>query len=504
MTSPFPEYTRYDALGLAELIKTREVQAREVLDSAIERIERLNPKLGAVNTPLFELAREQLEHLDSNSPFAGVPTLLKDIQHHLKGTTMSEGSKAYVNRISPEDSYLAQAFKQQGMIICGKSSTPEFALKGITEPKAFPPSRNPWHPEHSPGGSSGGAASAIASGMVPIASASDGGGSIRIPAAYCGLVGLKPSRARVSSGPAFADLWAGYSSSLVLSKSVRDTAAALDFLAGAKSGDPYGVIESNAPKHSYASDSTLPCRKLNIAFNTESPLGSEVDKDAVKAVTETVKLLESMGHTCIEAKPDIDGTAVADGFFTIYYAFMSAKLQSIQKEFGKAKARELTELDTQVLACIGNAMNAGQFVAIRDSWNEITRSMGGFLQRYDLYLTPTTAQKPWEIGGMKLGAIEEVAARFITRFDLGKILIASGMVKRHASKALARTPFTQLANMTGLPAISLPVFHSEDGFPMGSQFVAPAGDELTLLQLANELEQAVNWQARLYKLQMSF
>jgi amidase len=500
MSQQFSEYSSYDAVGLAELIKTGNISSQEVLEAAILQIETHNPTLKAVNFSLFDKARANLEKVDSSLPFAGVPTLLKDIQHHLKGTPLSEGSRAFTTRVSDHDSFLAQAFKQQGFIICGKSSTPEFALKGITEPLAFGPTRNPWNPNHSPGGSSGGAASAVASRMVPIASASDGGGSIRIPAAYCGLVGLKPSRARVSSGPAFADLWAGFSSSLVVSRTLRDSAAALDFLSGAQSGDPYGVIESNKPKESYLADSKLPCRKLKIAFCTDSPLGSEVDADAIKAIQETVELLEANGHICEQAKPKIDGQQVAEGFFTIYYAYMSAKVQSVINEHGKKRARDLLELDTQVLACIGNAINAGEFVAKRDEWNKITRTMANFLDvkngGYDLYLTPTAAQKPWEIGGMGLGTIEEAAAKLITRFDLGKVLIASGIVKKHASNALARTPFTQLANMTGLPGISVPVFHSDEDLPFGSQFVAPAGDELTLLQLANELEQQVNWQER--------
>lgn len=496
MSLSFEEYRQFDALGLAETIRKGELSAEEVLSVAIENIKRLNPKLGAVNLPLFDQAWQQLKEQDSSRPFYGVPTLLKDIQHHMKGTPLSEGSKAYKSRISEHDSFLTQSFRQQGFVICGKSNTPEFALKGITEPDAFPPSRNPWQPEHSPGGSSGGAATAVASGMVAIASASDGGGSIRIPAAYCGLVGLKPSRARVSGGPAFADLWAGFSSSLVVSRSVRDSAAALDFLSGSKPGDPYGVIEGNKPEISYLVDSQKPCRKLKIAVNTESPLGSPVDPDAIRAIEETVKILEANGHVCEQAKPPIDGEQVADGFFHIYYAYMSAKMQSIIAQYGAKRAREIVELDTQVLACIGNAINSGQFVAKRDEWNGITRSMASFMNNYDLYLTPTAAQKPYQVGEMKLSAFEEKAARVISRFDLGSVLIASGMVKKNAGKALARTPFTQLANMTGLPAISLPIYHSEDGFPMGSQFVAPAGDELTLLQLANELEQNVNWKNR--------
>jgi len=233
---------------------------------------------------------------------------------------------------------------------------------------------------------------------------------------------------------------------------------------------------------------------------TKSPLGSTVDPDAVIAIQETVKLLEANGHICEEAKPKINGQDVAEGFFTIYYAYMSAKVQSVINEHGKQGARELLELDTQVLACIGNAISSGEFVAKRDEWNIITREMAKFLDvhsaGYDLYLTPTAAQKPWDIGGMKLGTIEEIAAKVITRFDLGKVLIASGIVKKHANTALARTPFTQLANMTGLPAISLPVSPSADGFPMGSHFVAPAGDELPFFPLANELEQQVNWQNR--------
>lgn len=500
MSKVFSEYIEFDAIGLAKVIKSGEVSSKEVLEAAIHQIEKHNPSLGAVNLNLFEKAHDNLQQLDHSLPFAGVPILLKDIQHHLKGTPLSEGSNAYKKRVSDHDSFVSESFKQQGFVICGKTNTPEFALKAVTEPAAFGPTRNPWNTQHSPGGSSGGSASAVAARMVPIASASDGGGSIRIPAAYCGLVGLKPSRARVSSGPAFADLWAGFSSSLVVSRTLRDSAAALDFLSGAKLGDPYGVIESHKPNISFLEDSQLAPRQLKIAVNWESPLGSEVDADAIKAIQETVKLLEANGHICEEAKPNIKGQDVAEGFFTIYYAYMSAKVQSVINEQGKQRARELLELDTQVLACIGNAIRSGEFVSRRDEWNTITREMARFLDvnsaGYDLYLSPTAAQKPWEIGSMRLGAIEELAAKIITKFDLGKVLIASGIVKKHANTALARTPFTQLANMTGFPAISLPVFQSYDGFPMGSQFVAPAGDELTLLQLANQLEQQVNWQKR--------
>ena len=496
MTTPLAEYQELDAIGLSELIKNKQVSPEEVLATAIYHIERLNPQINAVNLPLFDYAKNSLKELDLNSPFAGVPLLLKDIQQHLKGTPLSEGSKAYVDRISDHDSFVSQGFKKQGFIICGKTSTPEFALKGVTEPIAFGATRNPWNLQHSPGGSSGGSAAAVAARMVPIASASDGGGSIRIPASYCGLVGLKPARARVSSGPAFADLWAGYSSALVVSRTVRDSAATLDFLSGSKPGDPYGVINSRVPRESYLNDSKLPLRKLKIAFTYASPLGSEVDEDAKNAVLETVKLLQANGHICEPAEPNVSGQQVAEGFLMIYYAYMSSKMQSIIKEFGTKQARDLLELDTRVLACIGNAINAGTFVGKRDEWNGITREMARFFETYDLYLTPTTAQKPFQIGAMGLSTVETLAARIVSRFDLGKVLIASGMVKKNAAKALARTPFTQLANLSGLPAISLPVFISKDGFPMGSQFVAPAGDELTLLQIAHELEQQVQWQHR--------
>ncbi len=500
MPQQFSEYPNYDALGLAQLIKDGEVSAKEVLEEAIGRIEKFNPTLNAVNYPLFEQARENVNSIDPNLPFAGVPTLLKDISHHLKDTPLSEGSKLYVNRVSTQDSHVAESFKQQGFVICGKSSTPEFALKGITEPEAFGPTRNPWNTNHSSGGSSGGASSAVAARLVPLASASDGGGSIRIPAGYTGLVGLKPSRARVSAGPQAADLWEGFSSSLVLSRTVRDSAASLDFMAGAKPGDPYSVIDSNRPSESYLADSQKAPKQLKIAYSTHSPLGSEVDPDAVQAVMKTVKLLEAAGHICEEAQPNVDGHQVAESFLTIYYAFMSAKMQKIVKEFGKDKAREMIELDTQVLACIGNAINSGTFIARREDWNIINREMARFLDssqgNYDLYLIPTAAQKPFAVGEMAMSDFERIAAKVITRFDLGKVLIASGMVKKNAGKALARTPFTQLANLSGLPAISLPVFISEDGFPLGSQLVAPAGDELTLLQVAQQLEEQVKWQDR--------
>ena len=498
MSIPFPEYEQYDALGLAGLIKNNEISPIELLEAAQYRIETINPKINAVHMPYFDQAREQIlslptpqEKTQYKAPFLGVPFLIKDILHHVKGWPLTQGVGCTKHILSTEDSFFVEKCRQAGLVFLGRTNIPEFGLKGHCDNKFFGPTRNPWNLERTPGGSSGGSAAAVASGMVPMASANDGGGSIRIPASFCGLFGLKPSRGRTSCGPHYSEGWDGMVSDHVLTRTVRDSAAMLDVLSGPMPGDPYLLPQ---PQHNYLDIIQQRPRQLSIAFNLESPIGTPVDKEAKNAVEKAVTILTDLGHRVEEAKPDINGDTLAECYLMVYFAHVGAEYQQLVSQVGKKVACANTDVDTQVLALLGNSVSAQEYVSHRFKWNEFSRSMGKFHQHYDLYLTPTIAQKAPLIGSQEMSKLEEAASRLVLKLKLGNVLLATGLVQKESRENLAKVPFTQQANFTGQPAMSVPLYFSEkDQLPYGVQFMAPVGDEATLLQLASQLENASPW-----------
>src|SRR5690606_27028099 len=276
----FPDYHRYDATGLAELVRKGEVEAAELLEEAIARTEAVNPRLNAVVTRMYEEGR-RVAAAGGEGPFAGVPFLLKDLLQHHAGVPMTCGSAALTEYVPERDIEVVSRFKRAGLVIFGKTNVPEFGLVATTEPAVHGPTLNPWDVRRSPGGSSGGSAAAVAAGLVPMAGANDGGGSIRIPAAWCGLFGLKPSRGRVPVGPYYAEIWGGAVCDHVLTRTVRDSAAMLDAIRGPAVGDPYRI---EGPMRPYTEEATLPPGRLRIAFSTRSPLGATVDPECRRAV----------------------------------------------------------------------------------------------------------------------------------------------------------------------------------------------------------------------------
>lgn len=484
----FKEYDYYDGLGLAELVRTKEVSPAELLEEAIQRAETHNPELNAIITPMFEEARKTAQsHL--TGPFAGVPFLLKDLHQAYAGVPMSNGSAAYRDYIPTQDDELVRRYKKAGLVIFGKTNTPEFGLMGVTEPEAFGPTRNPWNPARSPGGSSGGSAAAVAVGIVPMASASDGGGSIRIPAAACGLFGLKPTRGRVPVGPGRAEKWDGAGVNHVISRTVRDSAAMLDEVSGPEIGAPYTIP---GPARPYMDEIQSEPRKLRIAYTTRSPLGTEVESGAAETVRKTVGLLETLGHEVEEAQPALDGWTVARAYLTMYFGQAAADLRAIERTRGKHAAGQV-EQATRMLAVIGRSLSSGEYVEARRSWHDFAQSMVTFHETYDLYLTPTTAFRPVLVGSLALKPAERFGGRMVEALGAGRLLIKSGMIEKVAERSLSKTPFTQLANLTGQPAMSVPVAWAGDGTPLGVQFVAPWGDEATLFQLAAQLEKSNPW-----------
>lgn len=485
------EYRNLDATALAELIRNGDLSAREAVEAALTEIEEQNPRLNALTWQDHDQARRRAEVMPMDRPFAGVPLLLKDTApHDLAGAPTTEGCGAYRERIMADNAWFTRNLLDAGFVVPGRTNVPEFCLKATTEPRAFGPTRNPWDPDFIPGGSSGGSAAAVAAGMVPLATASDGGGSIRIPAAYCGLFGLKPSRGRISQGPNRSEIWDGLSSDHVLTRSVRDSAAVLDLLAGEHPGDPYGI---RVPEDSFAQLARRRPGQLRIAFSTRSPLGGEVHPDQVRATRETARLLEELGHEVEEAEPDVDGHAVAACYLMVYFGHMAAEARHIREEYGNSALSQL-EADTRALALLGDTYSAGEYVRYRARWNDFARAVGDFLSRYDLYLTPTTAQPPTRVGEQDTPMLDVVGSRTMASLGLGRLVRASGRVTQLAVQALSRVPFPQLANFCGAPAMSVPMGWSEqDRLPCGVQFMGARGEEALLLQLATQLEQAAPW-----------
>jgi amidase len=488
--SEFTEFDRFDGLGLAELVRKKEVSPSELCEEAIRRIEQVNPKVNAVITPMYDIARKAVQKGLPEGPFAGVPFLLKDIIEEYAGVPLTMGSRALRNYIPARDSEMVVRFKKSGVVILGKTNVPELGLLAVTEPELHGPSRNPWNTGHTPGGSSGGSAAAVASGMVPLAAGNDGGGSIRIPASCCGLFGLKPTRGRNPLGPMVGELWQGAVVSHVLTRSVRDSAAMLDAIQGPDAGAPYVIP---APARPYVQEIETDPVPLKIAFTSASPIGTPVHKECVKAVEEAAKLLESLGHEVEEAQPDVNGKAVAMSYLTMCFGEVALVIEEMKAVLVRKATPSDVEPLTWTIGLLGRTLSAGDFAKAKREWGLAGRAMGRFHQKYDLYLTPTLAYPPVKIGELQPKPYERLAMKVVNSLGLGVILKAAGLVDQMAEASLSKTPFTQLANLTGQPAMSVPLHWTPDGLPVGVHFMAPFGEEATLFRVAAQLEKARPW-----------
>jgi amidase len=482
----FQDYRRHDGVGLAAEVAAGRVDPESLLSLAAARAEAVNPQLKAIVIDMMALARERVAG-PLSGPFAGVPFLIKDILQDHAGVPSTAGSRAFRQRIAPVHAHMVRRWLDAGLVIFGKTATPELALKGHTESALYGATRNPWNLALTPGGSSGGAAAAVAAGIVPMAGANDGGGSIRIPAAMCGLVGLRPSRGRVSVGPAQAEVWEGANSDGIVCRSLRDAAHMLDVMAGPEPGEPYPQA---LPAQPWAQALRPPERPLRIAFTSRSPIATPVDPEAVAAVQTTARWLEALGHQVEEAEPEIDGRALAQAFFVMYFGQTAATVGEALA--AGARASDF-ELDTRALALIGETLSAGAYVRAHQQWNGFGRRLAAFYERYDLFLTPTLAQPPAAIGSQQMPGWQAAVLKPLLALGLGRVLTSSGAVEPMAEQQLARVPFTQLANLTGTPSLSLPLHQSAAGLPIGMLFNAPMGREDRLLQLGVQLEAAHPW-----------
>jgi amidase len=474
-------------------VASGETNANELLDIAISQYHRLNPQINAVCQPMFDLARDRVgEQL--SGPLAGVPMLIKDAVQDYAGLPTGSGSKVFSRTPAARHSHIVQRLQNAGAVIIGKSNTPELALKGVTDPLAFGQTRNPWNTAHTPGGSSGGSAAAVAAGMVPIAGANDGGGSIRIPAACCGLFGLRPTRGRVSVGPAHAEIWEGASSDLVLCRSVRDAALAMDVLSGPNDGDPFIIAP---PQASFRDLAGREPGVLRIGYSTRSPVDTPVHPQAIKAVEQAVEVLRSLGHEVVEAEPDYNGQALARCYLNMYFGQVAATLDQARETGARDEEFELL---TRTLAAFGRGMSSASYINSHRQWNQFSQALGMFYQQHDLYLTPTLAHPPIRHEQADIPAGQARALKWLLATGLLPLLARWGamdnMVEDMARKNLTYVPFTQLANLTGTPAMSVPLYWTPEGLPLGVQFSGPSASEPLLLQLASQLETAQPWANR--------
>jgi amidase len=471
--SELDEFAWLDATAQAELVRRKQVKPIELVEAAIARIERLNPQLNAVILPLYDDARRAASAGNlPDGPFRGVPYLIKDLLASYAGARMTGASAFTRDYVAPKDSELVRRLKRAGLIIVGKTNTPELGILPTAEPKLFGATRNPWNLERTTGGSSGGSAAAVAAGLVPAAHANDGGGSIRIPASCCGLFGLKPTRGRVPLGPDLGDIMNGLVAEHAVTRSVRHSAALLDAVAGPEPGDPH---EAPPPARPFAQEIGTSPGKLHIGFTAKAPTGVPVHADCVRAVEEAAKLCVELGHHVEEAAPEINGEMYLDVFIKVWAAGVAWSVAIAEYETRRTARSEDFEPLTWALVEMGRKLPAPQYLVAWTALQGLARRIAQFFVHHDIWLTPTLALPPVPLG----------------HFDSPPSDPLAGL-----RRATEFVPFTPFANITGQPAMSVPLFWNAEGLPIGSHFVARFGDEATLFRLAAQLEQARPWAER--------
>jgi amidase len=467
----FREYGSYDGIGLANLVRKKQVSAGELLDEAIARTARVDPQINAVVVKHYDYAQRQIDKGLPDGPFTGVPFLLKDLEM-LAGTRTTSGASVYNDNIADHTGTLAQRFLDAGVAIFGKTSTPEFGLLPTAESRLFGPTRNPWNLAHSSGGSSGGAGAAVAARILPVAHASDGGGSIRIPASASGVFGLKPTRARNPLGPDRAEGWGGFTCGHVLSISVRDSAAMLDAVHGPETSSPY---VAPPPERPFSEEVGRDPGRLRIAFTDRSPYGDAIDPEIAAAVRETASMLAGLGHD-VEERAPVLAADPAVVLAAIAGANTALTLRLAEQRFGRAMTDRDFEILTLASAGNGQRASATDYVAAQLAAFQISRGLATFMETCDVFLSPTLCTPPLRIG--ELNTMSK---------DLS-----------HIAPALRRyIPGTSMANMSGQPAMSVPLAWNTAGLPLGMMFAARFGDEATLLRLAAQLEQERPWKDKL-------
>jgi len=467
----FKEYGNYDAVGLAELVRRKQVTAGELLDEAIARTAKVDPEINAVVVRHYDFAQRQIDKGLPDGPFTGVPFLLKDLDL-LEGTCTTFGASVFKNEIADHSGTLAQRFLNSGLTIFGKSASPEFGLMPTTEPRLHGPTRNPWNLAHSSGGSSGGAGAAVAARILPVAHASDGGGSIRIPASASGVFGLKPTRARNPLGPDRGEGWGGFSCGHVLSISVRDSAVMMDAISGP---EPTSIYYAPAPERPFAEEVKREPGRLRIAYTDKSPYDEAIDPEIAAAVRDVAAMLEKLGHHVDERAPKLPADP-AEVMMTVVGASTALTVRQAEQRFSRTMTENDFELLTLAMAHNAQRTIATDYVAAQFAAYRISRALAEFMATCDVFLAPTLCSPP-----LRLGELNSMSQ------DLSHI---GPILRRYM-------PGTSMFNISGQPAMSVPLAWSKNGLPFGMMFAAGFGDEGTLFRLAAQLEQERPWRAKL-------
>ena len=488
------EYVSQDGTALAGLLRSGEVTALELIDVAIKRLELVNPLVNAVVYRMDDEARASVVGSPPSGVFAGVPFVAKDLQSNYAGHPTSLGSRLAANHVRDADTELARRVRATGVSILGKTNLPEFGLLPYTEPEIWGPCRNPWSLDRTPGGSSGGSAASVASGIVQIAGGGDGAGSIRIPASCCGLFGLKPTRGRTPPGPARGEPWQGAGIEHVLTRSVRDSAAMLDATHGPEPGAPYRIAP---PARPFSREPEEDPGRLRIAWTTEPMLGSAVHADCAEAVVEAVTLLDSLGHEVAERSPRVDAPAFARAYLRMMAAEVGADLAELQRVLGRKPRRGQLEPLTWALGLVSEAISARELADSLRALETCGWAVGRFFTDWDILVTPTLAEPPPKLGALPPSPMERLQLRLLGLIGSGRLIKLAGLIDQMAEGAFDFTPWTPVFNFSGQPAMSVPLHWNADGLPVGVHFVAPVGDEATLLRLAGQLERARPWFKRL-------
>jgi len=468
MPLSFEDYRRHDALGLAKLIREGEVSAVEVTDAAIARAEAVNGSINAIVEPLYDRARQKALH-PGEGPFAGVPWAVKDLNHPIKGVRMTSGSRAFKDYVADHDAESVRRFEAAGLNILCTSTSPEFGLTTTTESTLHGQTRNPWDLTRTAGGSSGGSAALVAAGVMPAAHATDGGGSIRVPASCCGLVGLKVSRGRTPVGDGKTEGWNGLGVSHAVTRSVRDSAALLDAHHGPEIGSRY---VAPPPEHGSFLDAV--CRapgKLRIALQTKPFWGGGAEPDCLDAVHAAAKLCEGLGHVVEEAQPELDGDSLGRAMGRLVGIHSAVAMDARARTLGRPLTEDDMEEATWTMIQLGRAVTAMELAEADNAFMAAAIAMARFQETYDVVLAPTLAQPPQKLG----------------------VVALSQPLQAYGAAIGAFSPFTAIHNQTGQPSISLPLYWSKDGLPIGVQFAGRIGAEELLLSLAAQLEQAQPW-----------
>jgi amidase len=491
----FAEYEKFDGVGLAELVRTRQVSSAELVEAAIERIEARDGRFNAVVHKSYERARKVATNGLPAGPLSGVPFLLKDLLALDAGTPTRNGARFCHDLVSDHDSELVARYKKAGLVILGKTATPELGILPVTEAVAYGPTRNPWDPTRTPGGSSGGSAAAVAAGYTPWAHASDGGGSIRIPASCCGLFGLKPTRARTPMGPDAGDGWHGIAVEHALSRSVRDSAALLDATHGSDAGAPY---VAPPPQRPFLEECGREPGKLRIGFTIASQLGKSVHAEVAEATRATARLCQQLGHDVVEAAPPIDRRALTRAYLVLVACETAANIELLGRVLGRKPDPAQFEPGTWMLGQVGTKFRGDELAAAVHLIHAMGRQLARWFDSHDVMLTPTVSTPPLRVGELDLKVHEEVALRVLRAFP--SQLVLRKLLDTLAEQGFEFAAFTAVANMAGIPAMSVPLHWDAQGLPIGSHFVARYGEEGTLFRLAAQLEMAQPWSTRRPKL----